>query len=78
MAGIRLCLLIRNCQVVSYFNHKGVLVSAGVCERPDGKFITFCVQDPWAGCQHIITRSAGAFLLIELITRALRLLADQS
>lgn len=73
--ALELCKTIQNCGVATSFNHDGVLISVGVYFRERNRFVTCCVQDPLAGCQHLNTRMVGAFILLERITRVLRLMS---
>lgn len=72
-----LCSTIRNCEVVTYHKHRGTTISVGVATHDGIKYITACFHDPLLGCQHIHARQASALILIERLSRAVRISDDE-
>lgn len=57
---------------VTRYRYKGDTFSVGVTDHGDDRFYVVCIHDAVAGCQHILTKNEGVLLVMEALTRALR------
>lgn len=68
------CPTILKCNVSTHHtNDQGVTVAAGMHTHQGVRFLTCCVNDPLTGCQHISGRPFFALILLERLSRVLRL-----
>ncbi len=66
-----ICQALQNCEIVTAHNFGGTKISVGIAVHDGIKYMTLCLRDPLAGCQHIHSRQAAIVIVIERLSRAL-------
>lgn len=68
------CATIKNCDFATHHRLEGELVSVGVRLHDTDRFYVLCIKDG-VGCQHVTAKNERAFILMERLSRILRIAA---